>query len=71
MSDDVQLYLAMAKTTIPVDPRVRDRLKTYGTKDMDYDEILELLMDAVERERFVDEQRRRAGDEGFVGLEDA
>lgn len=71
MSDYDQRWTTMAKTTIPIDPKVRDRLKTYGTKDMDYDEILQQLMDEVDRDRFVAEQRRRASQDTFVPLDEA
>lgn len=64
-------YTDMSRTTIPLDTRVRDRLKTYGTKDQDYGEILTRLMDEVERQNFVAEQRRIAAAGDFVALEDA
>lgn len=71
ISHDEELIPTMSKTTIPLDSSTRDRLRTYGTKGMDYDEILQRLMDEVERERFVAEQRRRAAEDDFVPLEDA
>lgn len=61
----------MSKTSIPLDSSTRDRLRTYGSKGMDYDEILRRLMDEVDRERFVAQQRRRASEDEFVPLEDA
>lgn len=71
ISDDEQLIGQMSRTTIPLDSSTRDRLRTYGSKGMDYDEILQRLMDEVDRERFVAEQRRRAAEDDFVPLDDA
>src|SRR2546427_7445317 len=42
------LPLIMA-TSIPLGGPVRDRLRTYGTAGMTYDEILPRLMDEVDR----------------------
>ena len=47
-------------TTIPIDSAVRDRLKGFGTMGMTYTQILQELMDKVERDRFLDEIRHRA-----------
>ncbi len=59
-------------TTIPIDPAVRDRLRTYGTSGMTYNEILRGLMDQVDREAFVAEIRRRVDEiKNWVDLEDA
>ncbi len=58
----------MTRTTIAIPTQVRDRLKQYGTKDMEYAEILTRLMDEVERERFVAEMRRLADEGDFVPL---
>lgn len=52
--------MAAMVTTLTVDPKVRDRLKHYGTAGMTYNEILTNLMDDVDRERFVQEMRRLA-----------
>lgn len=61
----------MVRTTIAIPTEVRDRLKRYGAKDMEYAEILTRLMDEVERERFVTEMRRLADEGDFVSLEKA
>lgn len=45
-------------TTIQVDPAVRDRLKAYGTAGMTYNEILQRLMDEVDRQAFIAQIRR-------------
>lgn len=59
-------------TTIPVDPAVRDRLRAYGTAGMTYTEILQNLMDLVDRDAFVAEVRRRVDEvKDWVDLEDA
>lgn len=58
-------------TTIPVEGSVRDRLRTYGHAGMTYSQILQGLMDEVDRERFVQWMRRRADEvTGWVDLED-
>ncbi len=57
----------MAKaTTIPIDPAVRDRLRSFGTAGMTYSEILTALLDNVDREAYVREMRRRADDPSAV-----
>lgn len=61
----------MPTTTIPLDPKIRDRLRRYGHAGMTYNEILQRLMDAVDRDRFVEEMRRRADAiKDWVDLED-
>jgi hypothetical protein len=50
----------MSLTTIPLDTKVRNRLKQYGTMGTTYNEILTGLMNQVDRERFIEEIRRRA-----------
>jgi len=45
--------------TIAVPESVRDRLRTFGTAGMTYPEILNALMDRVQREEFVAEMRRQ------------
>lgn len=59
----------MERTTIAVPPRVRDRLRGYGTKGMSYGQILTGLMDEVERDRFVEEMRRLSREGDFVPLD--
>lgn len=44
-------------TTINIDAQVRDRLKTYGTAGMTYNDILRALMDRVDRDQFFAEAR--------------
>ncbi len=57
----------MAKaTTIPIDPEVRDRLRSFGTAGMTYSEILTAILDKVDREAYVAELRRRADDPSAV-----
>lgn len=50
-------------TTIALDPKTRDRLRAFGHAGMSYDEILQRLMDAVERERFLAGLHRLADQE--------
>lgn len=74
MLEYVGICIHMSRTTISLDSSTRDRLKRFGTMDMDYDELLTRLMDEVDRERFVAEMRRRAeslDDEDWVDLDDA
>lgn len=47
-------------TTIALDAKTRDRLRTFGQAGMSYDDILRALMDEVDRERFVAEIHRIA-----------
>lgn len=57
-----KILLSAMATTIGVDPAVRDRLRAYGTAGMTYSEIVQNLMDQVDREAFVAEIRRRIDD---------
>lgn len=58
-------------TTIALDPKTRDRLRTFGHAGMSYDEILQRLMDEVDMERFVAEMHRIADAEtDWVELDD-
>lgn len=45
--------------TISLPEKVRDRLKTFGHAGMTYPQILQALMDRVDREDFVRELRRQ------------
>ena len=61
----------MSLTTIPLDTKVRDRLKRYGTMGTTYNEIVTALMDQVDRAKFVEEIRQRASsNQKWVRLED-
>ena len=61
----------MDRTTIAISPRTRNRLRGYGAKGMSYGEILDRMMDELDRERFVAEMRRLAGEGEFFPLEKA
>lgn len=52
----------METTTITIDKRVRERLKSYGTSGMNYSKVLTALMDEVEKQHFIQEWRRRMDD---------
>jgi hypothetical protein len=52
----------MALTTIPLDSKLRDRLKTYGTAGMSYNDIIQRLLDEKEMEKFIAELQRTADD---------
>jgi hypothetical protein len=59
------------QTTIPATKAVRDRLKSYGRKGETYSEILERLMDAVDKEEFMDRMYRRLEEKDqFVSLDE-
>jgi hypothetical protein len=45
--------------TIALPEAVRDRLKTFGHAGMTYPEILQAMMDRIEREDFVRELRKQ------------
>ena len=64
--------MAAKTTTIPLSPRVRDRLKTFGTMNDTYDSILERMMDNIERDHFVEQMRREIDNPNttWVNLED-
>lgn len=61
-------------TTIPIDSKVRDRLRSYGTAGMSYTDIVQRLLDERERDDFIREiqlRAERADAEGsWVDLED-
>lgn len=50
----------MASTSIPVDTRVRDRLRKYAVGDMTYNDVLTRFMDEHERDLFVREIQKEA-----------
>lgn len=63
----------MAMSTIAVHPEVRDRLKTFGHAGMTHEQILNSLMDRVQRDSFVEELRRQylaTPREAYVELDD-
>lgn len=58
-------------TTIPTTKTIRDRLKTYGRKGETYSDILSRLMDAVDRDEFMDRMYQRLEEkEQFASLDD-
>ncbi len=53
----------MAKaTTIPIDPAVRDRLRSFGHAGMTYSEIVTAVLDKIEMEKFLAEMQRTVDD---------
>jgi hypothetical protein len=52
----------MPLTSIPVDSKVRDRLKGFGTMGETYNVVLTRLMDQADREQFFREIRRELDD---------
>jgi hypothetical protein len=50
----------MAATSIPVESKVRDRLRKYAVGNMTYSEVLTRLMDEHERDLFIREIQREA-----------
>ncbi|TGC09538.1 DUF7557 family protein [Methanolobus halotolerans] len=58
-------------TTIPTTKMVRDRLKSYGQKGETYSDILERLMNTVDKEEFMDRMYRRLEEKDqFVSLDE-
>ncbi len=53
----------MATTSIPVESKVRDRLRSYAAGDMTYSDVLTRLMDEHERDLFIREIQREADSE--------
>jgi uncharacterized FlgJ-related protein len=63
--------MAVAATTIPTTKVVRDRLKSYGQKGETYSDILIRMMDAIDKEEFMDRMYRRLEEKDqFVSLDD-
>lgn len=63
----------MAATTITIASDIRDRLKSFGTAGMTYNDILTHLMDEAQRQDFVAQMRRRRAqvpEKDLVDLED-
>lgn len=50
----------MPTTSIPVEAKVRDRLRKYAVGDMTYSDVLTRLMDEHERDLFVREIQKEA-----------
>lgn len=63
----------MAKTTIQIESRTRDRLKGVGTMEDTYDSLIERLVkfyeEAVRNNYFVETQHRIAKSGKFTGLD--
>ena len=59
-------------TTIPLNPRVRDRLKSYGSMGDTYNDIVMRMMDEIERKAFLAKLRKQVDDPAteWVSLED-
>lgn len=49
-------------TTIPIDPKVRDRLRGFGKAGMTYSEILTAVLDQIEMEKFFRESEALLAD---------
>ena len=50
----------MASTSIPVESKVRDRLRSYAVGNMTYSQVLTRLMDEHERDLFIREIQMEA-----------
>lgn len=65
----VSMVTMMAQsTTIPIDPAVRDRLRSFGTAGMTYSEILTAVLDKIEMEKFLAEMQRIVDDPETVWI---
>lgn len=61
----------MTVTSIPLEAKVRDRLRKYAVGNMTYSEVLTRLMDEHERDLFIREIQKEADAETkWVPLED-
>ncbi|MGA3298133.1 MAG: hypothetical protein ABSD41_11880 [Candidatus Bathyarchaeia archaeon] len=61
----------MATTTIPVEKKTRDHLRSLGKKGEAYDQILKRLMPLAEYEEFMERQYERFKDRKvFVSLDE-
>jgi hypothetical protein len=61
----------MALTTIPLDSKLRDRLRAYGTAGMSYNDIVQRLLDERDRDAFIRDILREADQEtDWVDLDD-
>lgn len=49
-------------TTIPIDPKVRDRLRGFGKAGMTYSDILTAVLDQIEMEKFFREIEAKLND---------
>ena len=47
----------MTKTTIQVDDRTRDRIRAHGLAGMTYDDIINGVLDATDRQAFLAAER--------------
>lgn len=57
-------------TSIPLDNKVRDRLRSFGTAGMNYSQIVTAVLDRIEREAFIEELRRELDDPTTVWLDE-
>ena len=58
-------------TTIALEAKTRERLRTFGMAGQSYDEILQQLMDKVDMDKFVAEMHRIADETtDWVELDD-
>lgn len=62
--------MAMATTTIPVSPEVRDRLRRLGGKGETYDAVLRRLLREVEENLLYERQKRILETTEFVPLDE-
>ena len=63
----------MAKTTIQLDPKTRDRIRAHGLAGMTYDEIINRILDATDRKQFLAAERNKilhSGDYAWTDLDD-
>ena len=64
----------MALTTIPLDSKLRDRLRAYGQAGMSYNDIIQRLLDERDRDEFIRDLRKLADqadrDGSWVDLDD-
>lgn len=63
----------MAKTTIQIEAKTRDRIRAHGLAGMTYDEIINRVLDSTDRKAFLAAERNkilRPQDYSWTDLDD-
>jgi hypothetical protein len=56
-------------TTIPIDPKVRDRLRGFGKSGMNYSDIITAVLDKIEMEKFLADMQKVLDDPDTVWID--
>lgn len=60
----------VAATSIPLDSKVRDRLRAFGVAGMNYSQIVTAVLDRIERDAFIAQMRRELDDPATAFVDD-